>query len=109
MKNILLTAIVALASVSLTTSLIGCGAATGSTVVKYDRGGAPIATEAPRDGSYQLYYFFGGNPVVTVPLKKGEKLGFEASGDKVMAVAGDKSYPVEVTATSRTAYWKHAK
>jgi len=108
MKRILLSVIVALAAAGVSTSMIGCGAAMGTTVAKYTKGTEPFTTVAPADGTYELTYTFSGTNTVSVPLKKGEKIGFEKAGDKIVAVAGDKTYPVDVNLAT-AAHWKGPK
>jgi len=76
----------------------------GETVVKYDRGSAPIMGEAPSDGQYSLYKVVDATPMVTYQLKTGEKLGFEKpEGGKLSAVAG--THKLELSDESGY-YWK---
>jgi hypothetical protein len=108
MKRVILTALVAIAAAGVSTSMIGCGAAMGTTVVKHNSGSEPIETTAPADGVYDLTYTFSGAPTVSVTLKKGDRIGFAKAGDKVVAVAADKTYPVD-TNIAAAAHWKGPK
>src|SRR5687768_12665338 len=82
--------------VLLALGMAGCTIAQrGETVVKHDKGSAPIMGEAVMDGQYALYKALDGTPRVTYNLKQGDKLGFDRNDDgQLIAVAGSNRVPV---------------
>lgn len=83
----------------------GCGMQGGTTVVKQESGTAPRTTEVTKAGSYALYDSYDTTPQITVPLERGDEIGFRKSNDgQTVAVAGSREIPL--TNTSRTYYWK---
>lgn len=87
--------------------LLGCTALhEGSPVVKYDRGQEPRMTEAPVTGTYALYSSVDASPQTTVPLEKGDKIGFrrDDKSGHIVAVAGNKN-PVQLN-DSHDHYWR---
>jgi hypothetical protein len=87
--------------------LAGCTAfQEGKTVVKYDTGQEPRMTEVDTSGTYALYSSQDATPQTTVPLEKGERIGFrrEDGSGKLVAVAGSKE-PTPIN-ESHNHYWR---
>jgi hypothetical protein len=85
--------------------LAGCGAQSGTTQIKYEKGSDPGTLLAPEDGTYALYTANDTTPQVRQRLKKGDKLGFERLPEgKVRAFAG--TYEMNLDASTMQAYWK---
>ena len=84
--------------------MAGCTIAQkGETVVKHDKGQAPIMGQATKDGEYSLYLVTDATPKVTYTLKAGDKLGFEKGADgQLFAVAGQHRAQI----TDAGYYWK---
>lgn len=70
----------------------GCASFTkGTPVVQYKKGGEPIVTEAPVAGEYALFSQFDSTPKTSVPLEKGEPVGFATSETgKIKVIAGER-------------------
>jgi hypothetical protein len=84
--------------------LAGCAVVQkGETVVKYDKGELPIMGEAPTEGQYSLYRVTDATPLVTYPLKAGDKLGYKRTDQgSLLGVAGSHEVPL----TNDSYYWK---
>lgn len=85
----------------------GCAAVQeGSHVVKYSKGNPPQTTEAAMTATYALYSANDLAPQTTVPLEKGDKIGFERKNDTgvLVAVAGNRE-PIQID-DSQSYYWK---
>lgn len=82
--------------VLLAVGFTGCTIAQrGETVVKHDKGSAPILGEATLDGQYALYKALDGTPQVVYNLKQGDKLGFDKNENgQLIAVAGNNRIAV---------------
>lgn len=95
-----LTALLVLLALGIT----GCTIAQrGETVVKHDKGSAPILGEATLDGQYALYKALDGTPQVVYNLKQGDKLGFDKNQDGLLiAVAGSN----RVVVANDGYYWR---
>jgi hypothetical protein len=61
--------------VILAASAGGCGSP-GTLAVEQAAGAPPVQTTVPADGAYGLFIAGQSEPVVTLDLKQGEKLGF---------------------------------
>ena len=84
----------------------GCRAHEGQKVVGYN-GKANNWVKAPDDGRYALRGADGQS--VTYFVQKGERIGFQRSGNSVVAIAGDNA-PVELDrSAARQAYWRFNK
>ena len=90
-------------------ALAGCGTQPGKTLQTYGRGKTPppLATMS-QDGTLALYPSNGTTPIYTAHLNSGDEYGFRKEGDKTVAVAGDKTIPLEGTLTTSW-YWKKQK
>ena len=90
-------------------ALAGCGAQPGKTLQTYGRGKTPppLATMS-QDGTLALYASNGTTPIYTAHLNQGDEYGFRKDGDKTVAVAGDKTVPLEGKLTTSW-YWKKQK
>lgn len=101
MTRILAITVLAVGSVVLS----GCAAAhRGTTVLKTDSGETENRVlKAPDAGMYALYAATDVKPKVVLPLKKGDALGFERAGDKIIAVAGEN----KLTYPDGTYYWNY--
>src|SRR5687767_13233294 len=90
--------------VLLGVGLTGCTIAQkGETVVKHDKGSAPILGEATLDGQYALYKALDGTPQVVYNLKQGDKLGFDKNEEgQLVAVAGSN----RVVVANDGYYWR---
>jgi hypothetical protein len=87
--------------------LAGCGVQGGDTVVKYERGGpAERLTDVAADGVYELYSSTDTTPKLSVPLNKGDQIGFVTENGVLYAVAGSKKEQVDTSWYSRALYWK---
>jgi len=53
----------------------GCGSP-GTLAVEQSAGAPPVQTTVPADGAYGLFITGQSEPVVTLDLKQGDKLGF---------------------------------
>jgi hypothetical protein len=94
------------ASLILTAALItGCGMQGGSTIVKHESGTPSRTTEVTQAGTYALYDSYDTTPQITVPLDRGDEIGFRQDNDtgKTVAVAGSKTYPID--SGNKTYYW----
>lgn len=89
--------------------LAGCGAQSGKTVVKFEKGKDARMTEAPEDATYALYSTTDMTPKVRYTLKKGDKLGFENKDGTIYAVAGSNQEKIDPTMMARNWYWKMQK
>src|SRR3954452_8618383 len=91
--------------------LIGCGAQPGKNIVKYEKHSAlPLITQAPQDGTYALYSTWDTTSIISYPLMKNDRIGFDKNADdKVVAVAGSNSYPLKTDWTKGSYYWKLQK
>jgi hypothetical protein len=84
----------------------GCAAAQrGTTQVKYE----PTETssrviQATNDGKYALYKGTDIKPQLITEVRRGDKLGFEHNGNKVIAVAGSERYEYPA---GNTYYWNY--
>jgi|SRR5688500_9198319 len=90
--------------VLLALGFAGCTIAQrGETVVKHDKGSAPILGEATADGQYALYKALDGTPQVVYNLKQGDKLGFDKNEEgQLVAVAGSN----RVVVANDGYYWR---
>jgi hypothetical protein len=92
----------------LALTIVGCGAQSGKTQIKYEKGTEPQVMTAPQDGTYALYTASDLTPKVRQKLSKGDRLGFEKTSDnRVRAVAG--TYNQTLADSTREAYWKMEK
>ncbi|MBI1848888.1 MAG: hypothetical protein HYR85_00950 [Planctomycetes bacterium] len=83
---------------------VSCAGFRGDTVVKYESGTAPIVSQAPTGGTYELYDSTDMSPKVSVVLDKGDQIGFENGGPgEIVAIA--HSQKVRLSAT-KNYYWK---
>ena len=85
--------------------LVGCGAQSGKTIVKYD-GKAEIENVAPAEASYALYDSNDLEPRVRYNLKKGDRLGFIKQDGIVYAVAGENEFEVDPSFLDGSLRWK---
>lgn len=85
-------------------ALGGCGMQGGTTVVKHESGMTPATTEVMQAGTYALYDSYDTTPQITVPLSRGDEIGFRDDNGQTVAVAGDRRVPL--TQAGRTYYWK---
>lgn len=97
--------------ISLTLALLpvatlpGCGMQGGTTVVKQESGTTPMTTQVTKAGSYALYDSYDTTPQITVPLERGDEIGFTKNNQgQTVAVAGSRTIPL--ASPSRTYYWK---
>jgi hypothetical protein len=75
---------------------LGCQAVQkGDTVMTLEKGTAPMMAEAPADSSYALYGQWDSTPIITVTLKRGDKLGFQDKDGVLYAVAGSQQKQLE--------------
>lgn len=89
---------------------VGCGATNASTLARYTHNRQPLPpTEAPADAQYGLYTPTSFTPMVIYTLRKGDKLGFENDDGKIIAVAGNKEFPVQTTNVIRWLEWRQVK
>jgi hypothetical protein len=90
----------------LALALAGCTSAAGrSAVVRYARAEPLRVMEVDESGTYALFATRDISPQASVPLEKGERIGFlrdETTGG-VLAIAGDRE-PVAVN-EAQTHYW----
>lgn len=90
----------------------GCGAQSGTTLVKYQRGDVGDRfTEVPERGTVALYGSNDVSPNIRYPVDRGDRIGFRdersQEGGNVIAVAADNELPVQSGAViDRTFYWK---
>jgi hypothetical protein len=90
--------------------LVGCGSQPGKNIVKYEKGSNPPLTQAPRDGNYALYSTWDTTAIITYPLMKGDKLGFDNGPDGgIVAVAGTNTYPLKIDWAKGSYFWKLQK
>ncbi|MCS7032757.1 MAG: hypothetical protein NZ561_02040 [Phycisphaerae bacterium] len=76
--------------------LFGCAGPASTRLLSYERGGEPEIIEVIEDGDYSLYSMTARLPVVTYPLRRGQKLGFErGERGRIIAVAGDHRVTLE--------------
>ena len=93
----------------LTLGLAGCGTQPGKTLQTYGRGKTPPPTATlDEDATLALYPSNGTTPIYTARLSRGDEYGFRKEGDKTVAVAGDKTIPLEGKLTT-SYYWKKQK
>jgi len=89
----------------LTLAVAGC-AGQGETYIAYERGQQTNTIPAPKTGEYALYAGSNETPKVVVKLNKGEKLGFELTGEgRPQAVAG-AGYSTLLDAKVKDATWR---
>ena len=90
--------------------LVGCGSQPGKNIVKYEKGSPlPTLTKAPRDGTYALYSTWDTTAIISYPLMKDDKLGFDTANDGVVAVAGNNTYPMKIDWAKGSYFWKLQK
>jgi hypothetical protein len=97
----------AVAAISLLSAMAGCASGPTGTLIAETRPDlSPQLGAAPQDGQYGLYLAGAMQPMVTFPLKMGERLGFEpleggsVGGFRVQylaAVAGSHVLRLEAT------------
>jgi hypothetical protein len=83
-----------------------CGCSTPGTLVSQQSAyHLPEMSRAPSDGDYGLFIVGENSPVITVPLKQGDRLGFDrVQGgtvgalkiDYLDAIAGPQLIPIDV-------------
>jgi hypothetical protein len=95
-----------LATLTLICFFSGCVAAQrGTTQVKYEPNETSSrVVQATNDGKYALYKGTDIKPQLVTEVRRGDKLGFERNGDKVIAIAGSERY--EYPAGS-SYYWNY--
>jgi hypothetical protein len=88
------------------TLVAGCAGQQGETYIAYERGQQTNTIPAPKTGEYALYAGSNDTPKVVVKLSKGEKLGFDLTGEgKPQAVAG-AGYSTVLDAKIKEATWR---
>src|SRR5947209_7230373 len=93
-----------LATIVLTVTLLaGCQAVQrGTTLVRWDKGGADSRmTIADTTTQYGLYGSTDVTPIGVYDVNKGDQLGFQKAGDKIIAIAGAN----RITLPDGTYYW----
>jgi hypothetical protein len=77
--------------------LTGCFSnPTNTSMLSYDKGMDPEVIEVMQDGDYALYGMYDKFPIVTYPLQRGDKLGFErGERGRIVAIAGNNRVTVE--------------
>jgi hypothetical protein len=94
---------------ALALAAAGCGTQPGKTLQTYGRGKTPPPTTTlGEDATLALYPSNGATPIYTAHLSRGDEYGFRKEGDKTVAVAGDKTIPLEGKLTTSW-YWKKQK
>ena len=87
------------------TTMTGCGAQPGTTILTQNANSDPVMGTALQSGEYMLYTSASMNPTVTVRLKAGDPLGFRRSSEgRMQAIAGDQSF--DMPTGYAQAYWK---
>ena len=66
----------------------------GETVVQYKNRDSLLVSEAPNDGRYALYTSKDLQPLATVELDQGQRIGFREKGGQVVAFAGGRDFPI---------------
>ena len=88
---------------------VGCGSQPGKTLQTYGRGKTPPPTATlGEDATLALYPSNGTTPIYTARLSRGDEYGFRQEGDRTVAVAGEKTIPLEGKLTTSW-YWKKQK
>ena len=96
-------------AVMLAAGAFGCGSQPGKTLQTYGRGKTPPPTATlAEDATLALYPSNGTTPLYTAHLSRGDEYGFRQEGGRTVAVAGDKTIPLEGKLTTSW-YWKKQK
>jgi hypothetical protein len=95
---------VSLAGCILAVLMVGCAnLPDGTPVSHYDVHGPAVIGKATIDGDYALYRMTDINPILTVPVKEGQPIGFAAgTTGHIIALAGD----TETTLPDDSYIWK---
>jgi hypothetical protein len=100
-RNILITAI----SLAFAMTLTGCGSQKGKTIFTASPNSGTVVGVAPDSGTYLLFTSLSPNPIMTIHLNQGDKLGFQKAADgRIEAVYLDKTY--DLNKDTAQAYWK---
>jgi hypothetical protein len=92
-------------SFSIIMMLIGCGTQKGKTVFTASPNSGTVVGVAPESGTYRLFTSLSPNPIITLHLNQGDKLGFQKAPDgRIEAVYLDKTYALNKD--TMQAYWK---
>ena len=85
----------------------GCAAAQrGTTQVKFESNDTSPSrvVQATNDGKYALYKGTDVKPQLITEVRRGDRIGFERNGSKVIAVAGSERYEYPA---GNTYYWNY--
>ena|SRR2546421_129316 len=85
----------------------GCAAAQrGTTQVKFESNDTSPSriVQATNDGKYALYKGTDIKPQLITEVRRGDRIGFERVGDKVIAIAGGNRYEYPA---GNTYYWNY--
>ena len=76
--------------------MCGCSAMSGGQAIASHEGGKDLVlTQAPADGTYELYdTYLDRRPKLVVSLMKGSRIGFRSTETGVVAVGGKREMPL---------------